>query len=280
MGSTKFISYLSPAKLNLGLKVTAKQEDGYHQLKTIFCLIDLFDQIEIQVLSEDKISLIEHCQAWSYKTDLSYKAAQLLKQATGCTLGANIKVKKVIPSGAGLGGGSSNAATVLVALNHLWQTNLSQSKLINLGRELGADVPFFIHGKNALATGIGDKFSDIELPEQYFVLVKPKFHIPTKDIFKNLEINFDDIYPDLFTQKYLLDTLDNDLQHVATRLFPELSTIITNLKNYGNPAMTGSGSVIYLSYNDKNLAKKVAQELGKSYNNYLVKSLSFSPIFA
>ena len=112
------------------------------------------------------------------------------------------------------------------------------------------------------------------------MLVKPKFHIPTKDIFKNLEINFAVLNPDLITPKYLLDTLDNDLQHVATRLFPDLCTIIANLKTYGNPAMTGSGSVLYLSYNDKNIAKKVAQELGKSYNYYLVKSLSFSPIFA
>jgi 4-diphosphocytidyl-2-C-methyl-D-erythritol kinase len=272
---TKFITYLSPAKLNLGLRVVGKRNDGYHLLNTIFCLIDLFDEIHLQILDKPQISLIEHQQAWSYTTDLAYKAAKLLKQETQCTFGVNIKIKKTIPSGAGLGGGSSNAATVLVALNHLWQLNLSKDRLIELGRKLGADVPFFIYGQNAFATGIGDEFSPITLTPKYFVLIKPEFHIPTKNIFASI----DSFSTELITAQSLLNAPQNDLQAIAIKLFPRLEFIINQLAQFGKPLMTGSGSTIYLSFTDIKSANKVAQEIGKSYNTYLVKSLSHSPVF-
>ena len=169
-------SFLSPAKLNLGLKIVGKRSDGYHLLNTIFCLINLFDEIQIQITNSEKISIIEHKQAWGYQKDLSYRAALLLQDFTSCKLGANIKVKKTIPSGSGLGGGSSNAATVLVTLNQLWQTGLTKQELIYLGGSLGADVPFFIHGKNAWAEGIGDNLTTIDIPEQYFVIICPSLH--------------------------------------------------------------------------------------------------------
>lgn len=274
---TKFVTYLSPAKLNLGLKVVGKRSDGYHLLKTIFCLIDLFDLINIQIIDSAKISLINHQQAWSYTKDLTYKAAKLLQEVSGCKLGANIKVNKVIPSGAGLGGGSSNAATILIALNHLWQLNLPQSDLINLGRQLGADVPFFIHGKNAYATGIGDEFADIELPPMYFLLIKPNFHIPTRDIFATLNLN--QLFLDTITPDFLLNSMENDLQPAAIKLHPKLGEIIKDLANFGKAIMTGSGSVVFLRFNDQNSANKVAQLLGKSYNTYLVKSMDTSPTF-
>ncbi len=273
------LTYLSPAKLNLGLKIVGKRDDGYHLLKTVFCLIDLFDEIQIQILPHDKISLIQHEQAWPYTKDLAYIAAKLLKETTGCKLGANLQVKKTIPAGGGLGGGSSNAATILVALNYLWQTNLEQQQLIELGRKIGADVPFFIYGKNALAEGTGDHFSGLEVPLLYHVLIRPNFHIPTKKIFTNLVMDFSSINISAITPEYLIKTHDNDLQHVAVKLYPELQNILNDLTKYGNPAMTGSGSVIYLSYSEQLKAKKVATELGKSYNTYLVKSLRFSPIF-
>lgn len=273
---TRFVNYLSPAKLNLGLKVIGKRDDGYHLLNTIFCLIDLFDQIQIQVLAKEQISLVEHNQAWHFSTDLAYKAAKLLQQESGCTLGANIKVKKVIPSGAGLGGGSSNAATVLIALNHLWGINWDTNKLIELGRKLGADVPFFIYGKNAFATGIGDIFSEINIPESYFILIKPDFQIPTKRIFANIE-KFSDEVP---SPESLLLSLDNDLQDIAIKLYPALTTIIEDLSAYGKIVMTGSGSTLYLHFSDLKSANKVAHEIGKRYNTYLVKTINQSPVFA
>ena len=275
----KFETFLSPAKLNLGLKVVGKQDDGYHLLNTIFCLIDLYDRIDIQLTSNGKISLIEHEQAWSYKKDLSYRAAHLLQEYTGTQLGANIRIKKVIPSGAGLGGGSSNAATVLVVLNQLWNTKLSDEILINLGRTLGADIPFFIYGKNAFATGIGDIFTPINLPPMYFVIVKPNFHIPTRDIFVNLELDFEQISKNIIVPEELLLSLENDLEPVACKLYPELNQIVNDLSQYGKAQMTGSGSCVYLQFNDKNIAKKVAISLEVRYNTYLVEALQSSPNF-
>ena len=275
---TKFVNYLSPAKLNLGLRVVGRRADGYHLLNTIFCLIDLFDQIEIQIIDKPQISLIEHNQAWSYTKDLGYKAAILLQQATSCQFGANIKIKKAIPSGAGLGGGSSNAATVLLALNHLWQLNLTQDKLIELGRTLGADVPFFIYGQNAFASGIGDIFSPITLKDEFFVLVKPEFHIPTKSIFSTIE-HFSEVFDESTASKELLDNPHNDLQDVAIKRYPQLKNIMDELTRFGKPIMTGSGSAVFLRFCNIKTANKVAQEIGRSYNTYLVRNLSKSPVF-
>lgn len=272
---TKFINYLSPAKLNLGLRVIGKRPDGYHLLNTVFCLIDLFDQVNIQIIDTPQISLVEHQQAWSFVTDLGYKAAKLMQQASGTSLGANIKIKKTIPSGGGLGGGSSNAATVLLALNHLWQLNWNTDKLIDLGRRLGADVPFFIYGQNAYATGIGDEFIPMHLPLEYFVLVKPDFHIPTKSIFSAVE-HFSEAK---LSPEEIFLTAENDLQAVAIKLFPKLNEIVKSLSAFGTPIMTGSGSTIYLRFSELKDANKVAQELGKSYNTYLVKTLNQSPVF-
>jgi 4-diphosphocytidyl-2-C-methyl-D-erythritol kinase len=273
---TKFISYLSPAKLNLGLKVVGVRPDGYHLLNTVFCFIDLFDKIDIQIVADKKISLISHNQAWHYSKDLAYKAAVSLQQYTNCNFGANIRVSKVIPSGAGLGGGSSNAATALIALNHLWQLNLDLATLHQIGLSLGADVPFFLYGKNAFATGIGDIFTPIDIIDTYFVLIKPDIHIPTSQIFKHFKMTSFDY--DSCNYLDLLQSKINDLQPIALNLYPELNNLIDNLTVYGKPVMTGSGSVFYLSFSDKLLANNVANKLKKMYNVYFVKSIKASPL--
>jgi 4-diphosphocytidyl-2-C-methyl-D-erythritol kinase len=294
----KFLTFLSPAKLNLGLKIIGKRSDGYHLLHTTFCLIDLFDEISIQATNNGRISLLDHNQAWFYQKDLAYKAAIHLQNYTKTQLGCNIKIKKTIPSGSGLGGGSSDAATVLIALNQLWQTNLTQSELIDLGRRLGADVPFFIYGKNAIANGIGDVFTEIDIPEQYFVLIIPPFHLATNDVFTafaklydaeqladqrttttNQETKQNNIAKQIFKNSST-DDLKNDLQGAAIFLKPELGDMITKLRQYGCVSMTGSGSAIYLTYFDKNIAKKVAKELTSSYNTFLVSRLTQSPLYS
>ncbi len=274
----QFHNVLSPAKLNLGLRVVGKRPDGYHLLKSIFCLIDLCDQIEIQITENGKISLIEHQQAWFYQKDLSYRAAKLLQEYTSCKLGANIKIKKVIPSGAGMGGGSSNAATVLMVLNKLWKTNLSQQELIDLGVKLGADVPFFIVGKNALVEGIGEIITPIEIPQLYFVILKPDFHVPTKDIFSNLEVNFEEINQQQITIEQLLHEKTNDLEKIVKKIYPQINDIFNDINQYGNPVMTGSGSCIYLTFSDKNIAKKVANILSPGYNIFLAARLPVSTV--
>lgn len=272
----RFHSFISPAKLNLGLRIVGKRPDGYHLLKSVFCLIDLFDQIDIQVTKNGRISLIEHNQAWFYQKDLSYRAAKLLQEYAGISMGANIRLKKVIPSGAGMGGGSSNAATTLVTLNHLWNANLSDAELIKLGLLIGADVPFFIQGKNALVTGIGEIIAPIEIPQLYFVIIKPEFHAPTRDIFKNLSLDFSQINPDLITLEELITHKQNDLEVVVRKLYPQVESILNEMNQYGKAVMTGSGSSLYLSFTDKTQAKNVANILATRYNTFLVASLSAS----
>lgn len=278
MNSNRFNTYLSPAKLNLGLKVLGKRADGYHLLKTVFCLIDLFDQIDIQITDNGKISLIEHNQAWPYYNDLAYRAALSLQQISNCNLGANIKIKKVIPAGSGMGGGSSNAATTLLVLNKLWDLALPKNELLKLGRSLGADVPFFIYGENAMATGIGEILSPVEISPQYFVIVKPSFHIPTKNIFNQLNLDSNTINEINITSEYLISSKENDLLPVAIKLYPQLKEIVNNLQSYGDVAMTGSGSAVFLSFNDPQSAKKVAKILENSYNTYLAERLGKSPL--
>ncbi len=274
----QFHSVLSPAKLNLGLKVIGKRPDGYHLLKSVFCLIDLYDKIDIQITLNGKISLIEHQQAWFYQKDLAYKAAILLQEYSGCTKGANIKIKKVIPSGAGMGGGSSNAATVLIILNHLWETGLTTDELLGLGAQLGADVPFFVRGQNALVEGIGEIITPIEIPELYFVIVKPNFHAPTKDIFAALELDFNLCNAENISTARLITEKENDLEAAVRKTYPQMNTIFSELNQYGKAVMTGSGSSIYLSFTDKNLAKDVANILSPRYNTFLAASLAVSPV--
>lgn len=274
----QFQTFLSPAKLNLGLKIVGKRQDGYHLLKSIFCLIDLYDKIDIQVTTNGKISLIEHNQAWFYQKDLAYKAAVLLQTHTATRYGANIRVKKLIPSGAGMGGGSSDAATVLMVLNHLWQTNIDSKAMLALGLELGADVPFFINGYNALVSGIGEMVEEVQLPQLYFVIIKPEFHTATRDIYTNLALDFSKIDTDLITFDSLLAHKENDLELVVKKLYPQINAIFSELSQYGTPVMTGSGSAIYLAFDDKISAKRLANILAPRYNTYLVASLPVSPV--
>lgn len=265
--------YKAYAKLNLGLKVVGKRSDGYHLLKTIFCLINLYDEIEITInKSSNEIKLLNHNYSWSETSDLAYKAALLLQEHSKINLGANIQIKKNIPHGGGMGGGSSDAATVLTALNKLWNINLPQSELIKLGLSIGADVPFFIFGKNAYAEGIGEILSEIELEKQYFIIVLPGISISTKDVFNKLILSSDKFNNNI-DKEYLLKTLENDLELVARDICPNLEIIFQDLKKYGNPVMTGSGSTIYLVYNNFNEAKKVADDIKNTYNHYLVRNL-------
>lgn len=275
----KFATYLAPAKLNLGLKITGKRDDGYHFLKTVFCLIDLFDEVGIQITDNGKISLIEHNHAWPFYDDLAYRAAALLQKFSPNDLGANIKIKKTIPSGAGMGGGSSDAATVLVVLNQLWDIQLPKHKLMDIGLSLGADIPFFIYGTNAIATGIGEVLEPVEIEKQYFVVVKPSFHITTQNVFSNLKLDFINMSAAVLSPTALIRDKENDLLSIAVKLYPQLQTIRKDLQQYGKVAMTGTGSALYLAYFDKNIAKKVANTLENRYNTYLVKRLSKSPLY-
>ena len=236
----------APAKLNLFLHVTGRRADGYHLLQSAFMLIDWWDELHFD-LREDTQLLRHDLSTPLPELDLSLKAAQALQQASGTTKGALIRVKKNLPSEAGLGGGSSDAATTLLALNRLWGLNWPLSRLLPLGASLGADVPFFLGGRNAWVQGIGEKLQAIDLPAARFVVLKPQQGLSTATIFQDPAL-VRETQPatmiDFVAQLYAFGR--NDLQAVAQRLCPEVSQALRWLENQGlQPKMTGSGSAVF-----------------------------------
>lgn len=239
----------APAKLNLFLHVVGRRDDGYHLLQSAFMLIDWQDTLDLACTPDGGITRTEEGGSGLPADDLCVRAAQALQQATGCRHGAHIHLRKQIPVQAGMGGGSSDAATVLLGLNHLWQTGLSAEELQRLGLELGADVPFFLFGRNAWVQGIGEKLQALDLPLARFVVLKPETGLQTAAIFSA---------PDLPRATPVVSMHDfmqtrqpfgfgrNDLQTPATRLCPAIGHAIEWLASHGLQArMTGSGSAVF-----------------------------------
>ena len=236
----------APAKLNLFLHVTGRRADGYHLLQSAFMLIDWWDELHFDL--RDDTQLLRHDLSTPLpELDLTIKAAQALQQASGSTKGALIRVKKNLPSEAGLGGGSSDAATTLLALNRLWGLNWPLSRLLPLGASLGADVPFFLGGRNAWVQGIGEELQAIDLPAARFVVLKPQQGLSTATIFQDPALVRDTqpaTMADFAAHPYAFGR--NDLQAVAQRLCPEVSQALRWLEDQGlQPKMTGSGSAVF-----------------------------------
>jgi len=245
----------APAKLNLFLHIVGRRADGYHLMQSVFVLVDLCDMLDFEVRSTPELSREDHAHNPNTPplpdNDLVVRAAQLLQKVTGCTRGAHIRLRKQIPQQAGMGGGSSDAATCLIALNRLWGTGLSRQELMTLGLQLGADVPFFLFGQNAWVEGIGEKLSPVTVEPQNFLVAKPDMGLPTAAIFgdPNLKRDTETAILQGFTECSNTEKLTfgrNDLQAVAQAQCPELSGCLDWLKNQNFSArMTGSGSAVF-----------------------------------
>ena len=259
----------SPAKLNLHLEVLKKRKDGFHELRTVFQLIDLQDEIEFEVTS-NKIDLVE--KPLPIKDNLILKAANLLKERTKATQGVKILLNKKIPMEKGLGGGSSNAATTLVVLNKLWETNLNKDQLIKIGLELGSDIPFFIHGINSWAEGRGEIFKPLILPNQWFLLAFPKTNISTRMAFSDIHIPKTS---PITKQEFLNGNSKNSFTNWAKEKFPEIKKIFDQLKSLGVPRLTGTGSTLFLSFKNEKEAQKGLEVFPQGI---LVRSLDHSPL--
>jgi 4-diphosphocytidyl-2-C-methyl-D-erythritol kinase len=237
---------LAPAKLNLFLHITGRRADGYHLLQSVFMLIDWYDTLHFDVKLDGTIQRID-LNTPLPADDLIVRAARALQSASGTTLGAEIRIDKQIPAQAGMGGGSSDAATTLLALNKLWGLNWPVSKLLPLGLALGADVPFFLHGHNAWVEGIGEKISPVLVPPSRFVVIKPNAGIETAQIFGSPALERATKTATIFdfaAQPY--DFGRNDLQPVAQALCPEIEMALQWLQSFGlKPRMTGSGSAVF-----------------------------------
>ena len=273
------LTFPAPAKLNLFLHVTGRREDGYHLLQTAFQLIDRCDTVEIKIRQDQIIKRKNTIPEIPEENDLVIKAAKLLQEHTACKKGANITLNKILPTGGGLGGGSSDAATTLIALNRLWHCGLTRKELMQLGLQLGADVPFFIFGQNAFAEGIGEQLQAITTEETWFVVIEPGIHIPTPTIFSSKEltrntnpVKISDFSSDIKNQ------WKNDLQDVACALFPEVEKAIKWLNQFGKAKMTGSGACVFCAFSDKVTAENIVKQVPKQWVSWKAKALQIHPL--
>lgn len=276
---TNFLHILAPAKLNLFLHVTGQRPDGYHLLQSVFQLIDLQDTVKLRIRTDGVIERLNPIPNVPAEDDLVVKAARLLKEKFVTPFGVDIDLDKQIPMGAGLGGGSSDAASTLLGLNQLWGLNIPQQELMTLGLHLGADVPFFLFGKNAFVEGVGEVITEITLKDVSYMVIFPGVSIPTKSIFSSPDLtrNRTPITIEDFKAHYADQmTLSNDLQTVATKKYSEVQSAIEWLENKfpgSRPLMTGSGSSVFCELPKQVEAANCFSELPTMWQGFKVQSL-------
>ncbi|CDU14938.1 MULTISPECIES: 4-(cytidine 5'-diphospho)-2-C-methyl-D-erythritol kinase [Vibrio] len=267
----------SPAKLNLFLYITGRRDNGYHELQTLFQFVDFGDELTVTANSEtSSITITPEIPGVALEDNLIWKAATALQQYTSTSFGANIELKKVLPMGGGIGGGSSNAATVLVALNYLWQLNLSDDQLAEIGLKLGADVPVFVRGHAAFAEGVGEQLQPANPDEKWYLVVKPQVSIATVDIFTHSELTRN-------TPKRALSTLleqeyVNDCEKIVRMLYPEVDKQLSWLLQYAPSRLTGTGSCVFAEFNSKKEAELVREQLPDTVSAFVAKGRNISPL--
>ena len=274
-----FLNIPAPAKLNLFLHITGRRPDGYHLLQSVFQLIDLSDQVKLRIRNDSLIERINPLPNVPAEEDLVVKAARLLQKTYHVQSGVDIDLVKNIPMGAGLGGGSSDAASTLLGLNHLWNLNLTRQELIRLGLLLGADVPFFLFGKNAFVEGIGEVLHETSLRDTHYFVIYPGISIPTKNIFSapHLTRNRSPITIVDFEEHYASRMqLENDLQAVAMQMYAEVSMALEWLELHfpnSRPMMTGSGSSVFCEISDLVSVESCLSKLPHKWQGFKVRSL-------
>ena len=280
MTNSSFISFPAPAKLNLFLHVVGQRSNGYHDLETVFQFLDYGDTLSLLIDNSDQINLLTPIEGVPTQDNLIYKAAKQLKDKKQNQLGVNIKIEKVLPMGGGLGGGSSNAATILVALNYLWEINLPIEELAEIGLTLGADVPIFIHGYAAFAQGIGEKLTKIQPREYWYLVTKPHCSISTQTVFTS---------PDLTrnTPKLLLNNIENDLnidachndcETIVIKHYPEVANLLAWLIEYAPSKMTGTGACVFSRFDSKKEACEIKSKLPDGIESFVAKGINQSPL--
>jgi len=269
-------AYPAPAKLNLFLHVTGRRADGYHLLQTVFRLIDFGDTLWIDSTDDGLIHHDNPLPGVPWEADLTVRAARLLQKHTGCRKGCRIRIEKRLPMGGGLGGGSSDAATTLMALNALWGVNLDRAALQALGLQLGADVPVFIFGQDAFAEGIGENLQAIALPAKWYVVLIPPVQVPTAEIFSDPGLTRN-TKPTIIAA-FPVAGLRNDLEPVAKRKYPIIATYLSWLGQFGSAMMTGSGACVFAEFDTRAEAENVLLSLPSSMQGFLAPSLMQHPI--
>ena len=269
----------APAKLNLFLHVVGRRPDGYHELQTCFQFVDLCDEVTIEPRTDGVIRRGAGAAGVDPQQDLCVRAALALQAATGTRRGADISVSKRIPMGAGLGGGSSDAATCLVALNRLWDLNLTVDELAALGLKLGADVPVFVRGRAAWAEGVGERLTALQPPlapeERNYLIIKPNVSVSTRDVFLDPELTRDT--PRITIHGFLAAGGRNDCLKVVRRRYPEVARAIDWLSTYGAARLTGTGACVFIACEPAR-ARDIVGTMPREYEAFMVRGLNDSPL--
>lgn len=266
----------APAKLNLFLHITGRRVDGYHDLQTLFQLIDLCDDIGITFRDDGGIERVAGPADVPPETDLVVRAARALQAATGTRLGASLRVRKRIPIGGGLGGGSSDAATTLLALNHLWGCNLPPAGLAEIGLTLGSDVPVFVYGSSAWGEGRGEVLAPVELPERWFVVIHPRIHIATSEVFQAPELTRNS--PVITIRDFFQSGGRNDCESIVRTRFPEVAEALDWLARFSPARLTGTGACLFAEFARAIDAERVAAQVPDRWTSFVARALNTSPV--
>ena len=267
------LSLLSPAKLNLFLHITGRRDDGYHQLQTLFQLLDWGDQLHFMPSDSGAITLDGCDLDIPLEENLIFRAARMLQRGT---LGVRITLDKKIPAGGGLGGGSSNAATTLLALNHLWGLGMPLSQLQALGAELGADVPVFVGAHTAWAEGIGEILTPVDLPERWFLILVPDCHVSTAEIFSHQQLTRNS--PAIKMAAFFEGDSRNDCQQLVRRFYPEVDNALKKLENFGEARLTGTGACVFASFGTAAEARAAQRQMPREWTSIVARGINVSPI--
>jgi len=273
--------WLAPAKLNLFLHITGRRPDGYHELQTVFQFLDFSDELQFQVREDGQICRVSDTPGVSEAEDLVVRAAQLLKSETGCELGVDIRIQKNLPMGGGLGGGSSDAATTLVALNQLWELGLDEDSLAVLGLQLGADVPVFVRGQAAWAEGVGEHLQPVTLSEPWFVVLVPKVNVSTADLFNDPQLTRDSTPIKIrgSLEGYDIHAFGNVFEPVVRKRYREIDEAIAWLNEFSPARLTGTGACVFAAFDEESRAREAAAQVEGRWGVFVVRGCNRSPLF-
>jgi len=264
----------APAKLNLMLHITGRRADGYHELQTLFQFLDYGDELVLRPREDGQIRLLTELPGVDHDSNLIVRAARLLQRESGCALGADIQLTKRLPMGGGIGGGSSDAATTLVGLDHLWNTRLGEDRLAELGLNLGADVPVFVRGRAAFAEGVGERLQPVDLPEPWFLVIAPQVSVSTAEIFADPELTRNT--PAITVRSLLAGGGHNDCQPVVEKRYPEVRNALSLLNKFVQARMTGTGACVFGSFPNEDEADKVRRQLPATLPSFVARGRNVS----
>ncbi|MDH5594090.1 MAG: 4-(cytidine 5'-diphospho)-2-C-methyl-D-erythritol kinase [Gammaproteobacteria bacterium] len=276
--SSPSTSWPAPAKLNLFLHITGRREDGYHLLQTAFQFIDFCDELRFKVREDGVVNRVSGSVDVPPESDLVVRAARLLQEKAEVSQGVDIELNKHIPMGAGLGGGSSDAATTLVALNQLWELGWSRERLAELGLTLGADIPVFIYGQAAWAEGVGEQFEPISPPEPWYVVIIPPCHVSTPEIFNASDLTRD--CPPLTIRDFLAGQGINVCESVVCKRYPQVADALEWLSQYAPARMSGTGSSVFAAFPNEEQARDIAQKVPDDWQGIVATGLNKSPLLS